>query len=172
VISGVVSSGMGRNVVSFKPLFFCDKMSAVRTRHLYASPSRLFQDKKLLGGNKGLPGFNLFPTELLCRPLSVSIYSDDKYSCRSVRHSTVLYAPFSSPVSFSLIHNKYFGKRYIHSSPPWRREGESPSKPSSKVEETVNDLNEKIKSTQQGGVVVPTPKRPLYKRIQDEVLHY
>lgn len=59
--------------------------------------------------------------------------------------------------------------RTLHSSAG--RDGESPNKPSSKVEETCNVLTEEIKG-KQDGTSVAVPKRPLYKRIQDEILHY
>ncbi|ODN05624.1 LETM1 and EF-hand domain-containing protein 1, mitochondrial [Orchesella cincta] len=63
--------------------------------------------------------------------------------------------------------------RYIHSTEPLEDgEGNSGSgkKASSKVEETVKVLEKELEKQKQAPV--PAVKRPLWKRIQDEILHY
>ncbi|CAL8082001.1 unnamed protein product [Orchesella dallaii] len=61
--------------------------------------------------------------------------------------------------------------RYIHSSEPLGDgEGNTGKKASSKVEETVMVLEKELEKQKQAPV--PAVKRPLYKRIQDEILHY
>lgn len=64
----------------------------------------------------------------------------------------------------------YLSRRHLHSTRALC-DGEPPNKPSSKVEETAKVLTESFKE-KQDGTAVAVPKRPLYKRIQDEILHY
>lgn len=101
----------------------------------------------------------------------ICIYVETRQSyCRSVRISDRL-APLALVPHIqynSVLLCQELAIRQFHSTRSLR-DGEPSSKPSSKVEETVNALTEAIKEKKEGTVAV-VPKRPLYKRIQDEVI--
>jgi len=60
--------------------------------------------------------------------------------------------------------------RNFHVSASFR--DKEPEKASSKVEETVNLLKDKVKEDEKKTEVVPAPKKPLTTRVIDELKHY
>jgi len=141
-----------------QPLLFCDTFSGIRSRVLHTNNAT-----QTRCGNQILRGRKLEQASI-SQQLSVSMFYGTDRHYLGVGQATI-FPTLHPPGAFNGSYN--FQIRNFHSSAPLF-EGEPPGKPSSKVEEATNALTEKMKGTQEG-VVVPSPKRPLYKRIQDEV---
>lgn len=96
------------------------------------------------------------------------------YKKETKKHSLFYSSGYN--INTSLKYNNGVNIRYLHVSPALYLAG--PTKPSSKVEETVEVLKEKVKAKESPPpTVVPEPPKPVVKktikqRIIDEVLHY
>ena len=73
-------------------------------------------------------------------------------------------------VRYRMVSQKHLMARNFHVSASFR--DKEPEKASSKVEETVNLLKDKVKEDEKKTEVVPAPKKPLTTRVIDELKHY
>lgn len=98
----------------------------------------------------------------------------ENYGREAKKHSLLYNGCYN--INTQINYNNGINIRYLHISPA--RYLAEPNKPSSKVEETVEVLKEKVKAKESPPpTVVPEPPKPVVKktikqRVIDEILHY